>query len=100
MRNAVPECVYKTLGGSTFYQTESFYTGYHIQVLRPREQMNPEEMLFYARCIRANQYRYSYGRQANRTLRELYVPARAFIPLWVYGTARRVVLQTRGLLAS
>ena len=91
------------LGGSvleTFYQTEPFYTGYHIQVLRPREQMTPEEMLFYARCIRANQYRYSYGRQANRTLRELHIPARACIPLWVHGAARRVVLQARELLAS
>jgi hypothetical protein len=90
-------------GGSvleTFYQVEPFYSGRDLYYLVPRQPMTPEEMLFYARCIRANQYRYSYGRQANRTLKELRVPARACIPSWVYGAARRVVSRVRELVAS
>src|SRR5262249_8634206 len=81
-------------GGSvleTFYQAEPFYSGRDLYYLRPLEPMTPEEMLFYARVIRANQYRFSYGRQANRTLKDLLVPARSQVPPWVYGACRRVV---------
>lgn len=81
------------LGGSvleTFYQAEPFYSGYHIQYLVPKIDLTPEEMLYYAICIRANRYRYSYGRQANRTLRDLLVPGYGLIPSWVYGAGQRV----------
>lgn len=81
-------------GGSvleTFYQAEPFYSGRDLYVLRPLQPMTPEEMLFYARVIRANQYRFSYGRQANRTLKDLLIPSRSTVPEWVYGSARRVV---------
>lgn len=57
-------------GGSvleTFVQFEPFYSGRDMYVLRPKEKMTPEELMFYAFCVRANQWRYSYGRQANRT---------------------------------
>ncbi|MEX6666849.1 restriction endonuclease subunit S [Pseudomonas sp. W2-17] len=87
-------CLTVALSGSvleTFYQTEPFYSGYHIQTLTPLQDMTPEEMLFYASVIRANRYRYSYGRQANRTLRDLLIPAKEAIPSWVYGSCRRVV---------
>ena len=80
-------------GGSvleTFYQVEPFYSGRDLYFLKPKVVMTPEEMLFYATCIRANQYRYSYGRQANRTLKELLVPAPNQIPAWVYGACERV----------
>ncbi len=81
-------------GGSvleTFYQAEPFYSGRDLYVLRPLQPMTPEEMLYYARVIRANQYRFSYGRQANRTLKDLLIPSRSTVPNWVYGSARRVV---------
>jgi len=97
-----PGALTVALGGSvleTFYQTEPFYTGYHIQVLRPHDPMTPEEMIYYARCIRANQYRYSYGRQANRTLKDLRIPSRESIPPWVYGSARRVVSRVRDMFS-
>lgn len=87
-------CLTVALSGSvleTFYQTEPFYSGYHIQALTPLFEMTSEEMLFYASIIRANQYRYSYGRQANRTLRDLLIPSKESIPRWVYGSCRRVV---------
>jgi len=84
----------------TFYQSEPFYSGRDLYYLRPRETMTPEEMLFYARVIRANQYRYSYGRQANRTLKEILIPARSEIPLWVYGSAARAVTAVRAHVES
>lgn len=34
-------------------------------------------------CIKANAYRYSYGRQANRSLRNIVIPALAEIPKYV-----------------
>ena len=80
-------------GGSvleTFVQFEPFYSGRDMYVLRPKEKMTPEELMFYAFCVRANQWRYSYGRQANRTLKNLQIPARTSIPSWVYGALGRV----------
>ncbi len=80
-------------GGSvleTYVQFDPFYSGRDLYALHPREDLTPEELMFYAACIRANKWRYSYGRQANRTLRTLQIPARWSIPLWVYGTFRRV----------
>jgi hypothetical protein len=70
--------------------------GRHLYFLRPLEPMTPEEMLYYARVMRANQYRFSYGRQANRTLRDLLIPARSQAPPWVYGACRRVVRHIEG----
>jgi len=75
-----------TLSGSVleaFVQPEEFYTAYHIFCLFPRERMTIQEKLFYCLCIRENQYRYNYGRQANRTLMELKVPSPNEIPSWV-----------------
>ncbi len=80
-------------GGSvleTFVQFEPFYSGRDLFVLTPKYPMGAEELMFYAACIRANQWRYSYGRQANRTLKNLMVPARKSVPGWVYGSFTRV----------
>jgi hypothetical protein len=70
-------------GGSvleTFVQDEPFYTGRDMYYLVPKREMTISEKLFYAFCIRANKYRYNYNRQANRTLRELKIPAN--LPTW------------------
>jgi hypothetical protein len=40
-------------------------------------------MLYYCMCIHANKYRYSFGRQANRTLRDISLPAIEEIPGYV-----------------
>jgi hypothetical protein len=80
-------------GGSvleTYVQFEPFYSGRDLYVLRPRKVMTDEELMFYAACLRANQWRYSYGRQANRTLKNLMLPSRESIPAWVYGSFARV----------
>lgn len=75
-----------SLGGSvleTFVQPEQFYTGYHIYCLTPKRKMSLEVKLFYCTCITANKYRYNYGRQANRTLRDLLIPDLQSVPKFV-----------------
>lgn len=74
------------VGGSvleTFLQEKEYYTGYHIKVLIPKEPMDRITKLFYCTCIRMNQYKYNYGRQANTTLKDLIVPSRDELPSWL-----------------
>lgn len=88
-------------GGSvleTFVQPEPFYSGRDLYYLAPRDDMSIEEKLYYCMCIRANKYRYNYGRQANRTLRDLRIPAPSEIPEWVYSTIPSVVGSWKGRL--
>ncbi len=66
------------VGGSvlaSFFQTKPYYTGYHILVLSLKKQMSIAESLFYCDCIRLNRYKYNYGRQANKTLGGIMLPA-------------------------
>ena len=76
-----------SLGGSVleaFVHEEEYYTGYHIKVLTPKQPMTLEEMQFYCYCIKMNKYKYSFGRQANKTIASLMIPSREEIPNWVY----------------
>lgn len=62
------------LGGSvlsTFVQDKPFYTAFHIMVLKPKFDISIYSKLFLCVQIEANKYRYSYGRQANKTLKSL-----------------------------
>jgi hypothetical protein len=71
------------LGGSvlsSFVQCKPFYTGFHIMALEPKREMRLEEKLFYCHCIKMNAYRYRYGRQANKTLKDIELPE---IPDWL-----------------
>lgn len=67
------------LGGSSvlasFYQPEPYYSGRDLSVLQPLQEMTLNEMIFYAICIKKNRYRYNFGRQANKTLKDLLVPS-------------------------
>lgn len=58
----------------SFIQYYPFYTGFHVFLLRPIKEMSDLEKLFYCYCIRQNQYKYSFGRQANKTLKDILVP--------------------------
>ena len=71
---------------SSFLQEKPYYTGHHILILQPRTNLTNNEMLYYCMCLKANKYRYSYGRQANKTLNDLLVPAVTSIPKWVNST--------------
>lgn len=78
-----------SLGGSVleaFVQPLPFYTGYHIYCLTPKSAMSDAVKLYYCSCIRANKYRYNYGRQANRTLRDLLIPSIESIPKKIAAT--------------
>jgi len=68
---------------ATFLQEEPFYTGFHVARLSARVSLTREQLLFYAACITENRFRYSYGRQANRTLKDLLVPSVSDIPSFV-----------------
>ncbi|WP_401739605.1 restriction endonuclease subunit S [Stenotrophomonas pavanii] len=78
------------LGGTkllcSFVQEHPFYTAQNVAVLRPKEEMSFAQKLFVCICIRHNRFRYSaFGREANRTLRELLIPDLADFPEWVEG---------------
>ncbi|HDT5144271.1 restriction endonuclease subunit S [Klebsiella sp. GB_Kp059] len=83
----IPAGVLTVAGGGsvleTFLQTEPFYSGRDLYYLRPKIHLSDAQKLFYCVCIKANQYKYSYGRQANRTLKNLLVPSIDEIPSWV-----------------
>jgi len=90
-----PGLITVALGGSllsSFVQHRMFYTGQNIDVLRPRESMSVDVKLYYCLCIQANKFRYStYGREANRTLHKIEVPARNMVPQWVEGSVKDAV---------
>lgn len=74
------------MGGSvleTFYQGREYYSGRDIAYLKPRIDMTKEEMIYYALCIKQNKVKYSYGRQANRTLKDLEIPEYSSVPSWI-----------------
>ena len=68
---------------STFLQERPFYTGYHVACLKPKINLNKQQLLFYCACITANRYRFSFGRQANKTLKNLQLPNVEKIPTYV-----------------
>ena len=68
------------LGGSylltAFVQESPFYTAQNIAVLMPKNPLTYTEKLFYCLCLGRNRFRYSaFGREANRTLGMIKVPA-------------------------
>jgi hypothetical protein len=82
------------LGGSvlsSFVQLKPFYTAYHIKVLEPKSEMSLLEKLYWCTCIKANAFKYAYGRQANITLADIELPD--IVPEWVY-TSRVDLLKT------
>ena len=82
------------LGGailSSFVQPFAFYTAQNVAVLTPPEDMLLSEKIYYCLCIKANRHRNgAFGREANRTLRNLLVPSRADVPDWVKNKAKSV----------
>lgn len=78
------------LGGNgvltTYIQEAEFYCGRDVAILRPKVDLTNQQILFYCLCIKYNRFRYSYGRQANRTLSALVLPSSDEIPGWVNAT--------------
>ena len=65
---------------SAFVQIEPFYSGRDLYILTPKNDMKLEEKLFYCHCIKVNAYRYRYGRQENKTLKDIELPE---LPEWL-----------------
>ena len=73
-------------GGSvmeSFLQKEPYYSGRDIYFLKPKIELTDKQLLYYCMCLRANKYRYNYGRQANKTLGDIKIPSIKEIPPWV-----------------
>ena len=75
------------LGGSrllsSYVQQRPYYTAQNVAVLTPVDENMPlKHRLFYAMCIKHNDFRYTaFGREANRTLSAIQLPD--FVPQWV-----------------
>ena len=66
----------------SFLQPQAYYSGRDLYYLTEKVAMNNAQKLFYCACLRANKYRFNYGRQANRTLRDILIPKLDEIPSW------------------
>ncbi|MFZ7137863.1 MAG: restriction endonuclease subunit S [archaeon] len=67
----------------SFLQLHPYYSGYHLFYLIPKNPMSNELMLYYCACLKANKFKYSFGRQANSTLKDLLIPSEDEIPDWI-----------------
>ena len=66
-------------------QTEDFIIAHQTAVLYSSE-LTIKEKIYYLSYIKEYKTNYSYGRQADRTLKDLLVPEKHEIPSWVYET--------------
>lgn len=99
-----------SLGGTyvlaSFLQEEDFYTGQNVAVLSAKENLTKEEKLYYCMAITKNRFRYgAFGREANRTLKDLLIPDLSKIPSYVknvnfnkYGNLSETFLDKKILL--
>lgn len=65
---------------SSFYQEKPYYSGRDLYYLKPKVQLSVMQMLYYCMILQANKYRYNYGRQANKTLKNIGIPDVSAIP--------------------
>jgi hypothetical protein len=76
---APPGDISCALGGNgvltTCLQEQQFYCGRDVAILRPKMKLTKQEILYLCLCIKSNRFRYNYGRQANKTLRDLKLPS-------------------------
>ena len=85
---------------STFLQEEPFYCGRDVSYLVPKMPMSRAQLLYYAACLRANRYRFSFGRQANRSLATLKLPGLQAVPGWVEQSIPQMISQLRTRLKA
>ncbi len=65
---------------SSFYQEKPYYSGRDLYYLKPKIELSITQMLYYCMILEANKYRYNYGRQANKTLKNINIPDVSEIP--------------------
>ncbi len=69
--------------GVAFVQPSAYYCGRDVMILTAKKPMTEQQKLWWATCITANRFRFGFGRQANRTLRDLNLPPVTDMPAWV-----------------
>ena len=67
----------------SFLQEEKYYSGRDLYYLKPKIKLTKNQLLYYCMVLRANKYRYSFGRQANKTLANIKIPSPSEIPNYV-----------------
>ncbi len=81
-------------GGSvmeSFLQSEPYYSGRDLFYLKPKIELSDKQLLYYCMCLKANKYKFNYGRQANSTLPSLNIPSLDEIPQWVHETPMPII---------
>lgn len=76
-------------GGSvleSYLQEQPYYSGRDLYYLLPKRPLSKNQLLFYCLVLKSNKYRFSFGRQANKTLGSLLIPSVTEIPVWVEKT--------------
>ena len=68
---------------SCFYHSYEYVSGKDIYCLIPNVNLSLNQKLYYCMIITANKYRYNFGRQANRTLKDILIPPLNEIPEYV-----------------
>lgn len=72
--------------GVAFLQPSPYYCGRDVMILTPKNLMPEQKKLWWVMCITANRFRFGFGRQANRTLKDLNLPSPKDMPAWVKAT--------------
>lgn len=70
-------CITVPLKGSVLMahlQPQQCCVAHQIAVLLPKNSMSLQEKLYYITLIRHNSYKYNYGRQADKTLGDIFIP--------------------------
>ncbi|MBT2652753.1 restriction endonuclease subunit S [Oceanobacillus sp. ISL-73] len=65
---------------SSFLQEFPYYSGRDLFYLKPKIPMSKQVLLYYCTALTMNKFKFSYGRQVNRTLGELLIPDISEIP--------------------
>ena len=74
------------LKGSVFeasLQLEPFYCAHQTAVLVAKQPLTTRQKLYYILCFKELKQKFSYGRQGDRTISTLEIPAPEEIPAWV-----------------
>lgn len=77
---------------SAFVQPEDCYVAHQIAVLTPKKEMTDAEKLFYCLAIRKNQFRYNFGRQADKTLSDIELPDTT--PSWARNSNVSIIIDS------
>lgn len=69
---------------SCFLQEDEYYSGRDLFYLKPKIKMNRNVLLYYCLVLNMHKFKFSYGRQANKSLENLLIPDISEIPKFVH----------------